>query len=167
MGGPDVGDRYAQIPHAVLNDKTLSPVDRNVYAWLDFHADREGRCWVSQTTLAGLVGRTDRWTRDSLSRLEKGGHISVERRRFGSQGQRIANGYLLTHRKSSSSSHRKQDSSSHRKFSAKPKEAGFRTTKQIPKGSEPSGERHPSGASPARTSDGYVRVDGRWIEEAS
>jgi DNA-binding Lrp family transcriptional regulator len=67
---------FLQIPFVVIIDKSLQPLDKTVYGfiyWLEKLKD--GRCFASNNYIARALGSSSTSIANSLTRLEKSGHI--------------------------------------------------------------------------------------------
>lgn len=68
---------FLQIPFVVICDKSLQPLDKTVYGfiyWLEKLKD--GKCFASNNYIAKAIGSTSKSIANSLTRLEKAGHIT-------------------------------------------------------------------------------------------
>ncbi len=81
--------RLSIIPAAAVFDSRLSHADVRVLAALGAHADKNGRCWPSTTTLANTTGMSERHARTSLRSLESIGYVETESRPGQSSMYRI------------------------------------------------------------------------------
>lgn len=65
-------------PSIVMLDKTLQPLDKNVYSiiyW--FEKLKDGRCFASNATIAKLTGSSSSGVANAIVRLKKAGHIQA------------------------------------------------------------------------------------------
>ncbi len=72
--------RLCIIPAGAVFDKQLCRSDLAVLCALGVFANRDRRCWPSTTTLATVLGISDRQIRRCLSKLEICGHIFIQHR---------------------------------------------------------------------------------------
>ena len=70
----------AIIPAAAVFDRRLRNADVRILAALGSFADRDGRCWPAESTLADGTGISERHIRDRLHVLEDVGYVQIERR---------------------------------------------------------------------------------------
>lgn len=86
--------RFGIIPADLLQG--LDAGEIAVLAVLAIHADRGGRCFLRQETIASLVGRSRPWVNAALSRLKDKNCIEQTRRRFSHGGLRSST-YRIIH----------------------------------------------------------------------
>lgn len=86
--------RWGKIPAWWLDHPELDADGLAVLAALATHADRQGRCWPSQTTLAGKLKRSRSWVGKIVARLAATGILAVEDR-WSATGGRLSCLYVL------------------------------------------------------------------------
>lgn len=62
---------FAQVPLSVLKDKNLSSLEKIVYSLVLGNSKLKGYYWGSNSTLAESAGCSERWIRQSLTKLEE------------------------------------------------------------------------------------------------
>ena len=80
---------FSIIPAAAVFDCRLGHAEVRVLAALGAHADKNGRCWPSTTTLASKTGMSERHARTCLRNLENLGYVETESRPGQSSMYRI------------------------------------------------------------------------------
>jgi hypothetical protein len=66
---------FAQVPLSVLKDKNLSSLEKIVYSLVLGNSKLKGYYWGSNNTLAESAGCSERWIRQSLTKLEELNYI--------------------------------------------------------------------------------------------
>lgn len=69
--------KFAIIPEWVLYHDGLSFAARAVYGALAAHADRDGRCWPSQATLAAKLHTSEATVKRAIAELRKAGAVTA------------------------------------------------------------------------------------------
>ena len=80
---------FSIIPAAAVFDCRLGHAEVRVLAALGAHADKNGRCWPSTTTLASKTGMSERHARTCLRNLENLGYVETKSRPGQSSMYRI------------------------------------------------------------------------------
>lgn len=91
--------RWGRISASWLAHPDIDADAMAVLAALSTYADRDGRCWPSQTTLANLLKRSRSWVNKVITRLNSIGLIEV-RDRWSANGGRLSSLYQLTDQQS-------------------------------------------------------------------
>lgn len=86
--------RWGKIPARWFDHPDIDADAVAVLAALSTFADRSGRCWPSQTTLAGKLKRSRSWVSKVISRLAAIGVLEV-RDRWSDSGGRLSSVYVL------------------------------------------------------------------------
>lgn len=86
--------RWGKIPAHWLDHPDIDADAVAVLAALSTFADRSGRCWPSQTTLAGKLKRSRSWVSKVIARLAATGVLEV-RDRWSESGGRLSSVYVL------------------------------------------------------------------------
>jgi hypothetical protein len=68
-------DYFAIVPASVRHDKTLSPLDRNVYIEIAARCNGKKYCWPSNKTIGDMLSVHKRTISASISKLVKAGHL--------------------------------------------------------------------------------------------
>lgn len=71
---------FIRIPSSWLGHPAVGPAELAVLVALAGHADRQGRCWPAQSTLAARLGRSRAWVAEAIGRLEAAGLIERHQR---------------------------------------------------------------------------------------
>jgi hypothetical protein len=90
----DDGARWGRVPAWWLDHPAVDADALAVLTALATFADRRGRCWPSQTTLATRLKRSRAWVNKTLGRLADAGLIAV-RDRWSENGGRLSCLYEL------------------------------------------------------------------------
>ena len=86
---------FVMVTRKVIEDKRLKASDKSLYTALCLYADNETQeCFPSRKTLWETAGISDNTFRNSLSKLESLGYITVKER-WGNDGRRLSNLYVL------------------------------------------------------------------------
>ena len=76
-------DRYARVPLGAAGDPELTATDLRVLLTLGKYADRTGKCWPSQPTIARDIGAARQTVSAAIGKLERLTYIKVRRERRG------------------------------------------------------------------------------------
>lgn len=90
----EASGRWGKIPAHWLDHPEIDADAVAVLAALSTFADRSGRCWPSQTTLAGKLKRSRSWVSKVIARLATTGVLEV-RDRWSENGGRLSSVYVL------------------------------------------------------------------------
>jgi hypothetical protein len=71
---------FTQLPNIVLEDGSITPQAKTLYALLRMYAWQDDGCYPGQVKLAGHMGVSDRTVRDYMRELEDQMLVSTERR---------------------------------------------------------------------------------------
>tara|TARA_R110002110_G_scaffold85816_4_gene223680 strand:+ start:5760 stop:6170 length:411 start_codon:yes stop_codon:yes gene_type:complete len=69
--------RFSRLPAAAVYDQNLSPQALRVLAALAVHADTQGFCYPSQSTLAKRLGKTRQTIQYHLKLLRDAGYVDI------------------------------------------------------------------------------------------
>ncbi|CAB4157440.1 Helix-turn-helix domain containing protein [uncultured Caudovirales phage] len=69
---------FAQIPNSILMDPKISALEVRIYGIILGKSNKEGYCWASNETFAEWCGCSERWIRESLTKLKVLDYIKVE-----------------------------------------------------------------------------------------
>lgn len=97
LSGPAAGaetERWGRVPSWWLDHPDIDADALAVLSALATFANRQGRCWPSQTTLAAKLKRSRAWVNKTLGRLADAGLIAV-RDRWSENGGRLSSLYEL------------------------------------------------------------------------
>lgn len=97
LSGPAAGaetERWGRVPSWWLDHPDIDADALAVLSALATFANRQGRCWPSQTTLAAKLKRSRAWVNKTLGRLADAGLI-VARDRWSENGGRLSSLYEL------------------------------------------------------------------------
>ncbi len=86
--------RWGKIPARWFDHPDVDADGIAVLAALSTFADRQGRCWPSQATLAGRLKRSRSWVSKMIARLAAAGLLEV-RDRWSGNGGRLSSVYVL------------------------------------------------------------------------
>lgn len=87
-------ERWGRVPSWWLDHPDIDADALAVLSALATFANRQGRCWPSQTTLAAKLKRSRAWVNKTLGRLADAGLIAV-RDRWSENGGRLSSLYEL------------------------------------------------------------------------
>jgi hypothetical protein len=79
--GKATGERWAKLAARAVVDRSLTDMDVRVLAAFGIHADRDGICWPSQTTVADMVGIRRETVCKAVGRLRLRGYLDRYRKR--------------------------------------------------------------------------------------
>lgn len=86
--------RWGKIPAWWMEHDGVDADGVAVLAALATFADRQGRCWPSQTTLAGKLKRSRAWVNKTIAKLAEAGLVEVKDR-WSDSGGRLSSLYVL------------------------------------------------------------------------